>query len=213
MHPISFKKRVVQTAVDQARQYKDVFVDFEYLLCSKAFVKQDYYILAADTSNYRHLIGVNTSVSAEDFFTKCIDGTLQESDFDFIKSGRTEREIKGSVRRKIKSLPFFTSMIGKDLVVQEDYVKNGVLCSLATTDCNVTVGFINSQKSRPKTLLWGDSLDWDKAEYVDLILRRKSGDVFFSEIIVGTEKTLLEYRNKIEKITKPELFAELPVMA
>lgn len=168
METVSFKERVAQVAIDQAKQYRDVFLDFEYLLCSEAFIKQDYYIIAATANNYRHLIGVNTAISADDFFERCINGSLSENDFDFKKSGRSELEIKGSVRRKIKSLPFFTAMMGSELVVQEDYTKNGILCSFATTDCNMTVGFINEGKSRPKSLLWGDSLDWNKVAYVDL---------------------------------------------
>lgn len=211
METVSFKERVAQAAIDQAKKYKDVFVDNEYLLCSEAFVKRDYYIIAATTSNYRHLIGVNTSISAEDFFEKCINGTLTEHDFDFNKSGRTEKEIKGSVRRKVRSLPIFMSMIGVDLVAQEDYTKNGVCCSLATTDCNMTVGFVNEGKARPKSLLWGDSLDWAKAGSVDLILKRKTGDALFTEIAFGDPSMLLKYQDKIKAIAAPELFEKFAV--
>lgn len=208
MELISFKERVAQVAIGQAQKYKDVFVDFEYLLCSEAFIKQDYYIIAATTNNYRHLIGVNTSISAEDFFEKCINGSLSENDFDFIKSGRSSAEIKGSVRRKIRSLPFFTSMIGNDLVVQEDYVKNGIICAFVATDCNVSVGFINEGKSRPKSLLWGDSVDWNKAACVDLILRRKVEDELFSEIVIGSKEKLMKYENKISSVVVSELFMD-----
>lgn len=159
MEPKNFKERVAQVAIMQAPKYKSVFVDYEYLLCSEAFIERDYYIIAATENNYRHLIGVNTSISAEIFFQKCMDGTLNENDFDFKKSGRSEKEIKGSVRRKIKALPLFAEMMGNDLVAQEAYQKNGVVCSFATTDCDMTIGFIDEGKARPKSLLWGDSLD------------------------------------------------------
>lgn len=209
MESVSFKERVAQVAIEQAKHYKDVFVDYEYLLCSEAFVKQDYYIISANANNYRHLIGVNTAISADDFFVKCINGELTEGDFDFVKAGRSEKEIKGSVRRKIRSLPYLTSMIGKDLVVQEDYNKNGIICSFATTDCNVTIGFVSEGKSRPKSLLWGDSLDWDKAAFVELILRRKVNDAAFSEIVVGDEAVLMKYRDKVKDIVTPDLLKNL----
>lgn len=209
MESLSFKERIVQVAIEQAIHYKEVFVDYEYLLCSEAFVKRDYYIISANANNYRHLIGVNTAISADDFFVKCINGELTEGDFDFVKAERSEKEIKGSVRRKIRSLPYLTSMIGKDLVVQEDYNKNGIICSFATTDCNVTIGFVSEGKSRPKSLLWGDSLDWDKAAFVDLILRRKVNDTAFSEIVVGDEAVLIKYRDKVKDIVTPDLLKNL----
>lgn len=209
MEQQSFKERVAEVAIEQAKIYQSIFLDYEYLLCSDAFVKHDYYIIAATKNNYRHLIGVNTSISADEFFEKCINCELSESDFDFIKPGRSEKEIKGSVRRKIKALPFFMKMIDSDLVAQEDYQKNGVVCSFATTDCNMTIGFIDSGKSRPKSLLWGDSLDWGCAGFVELILRRKPCEQLFSEIVVGDDTALLKYKDKISDIISPELMVRL----
>ena len=205
MESSSFKERVAQVAIEEAARYKAVFVDYEYLVCSDAFKKQDYYIISAKPDNYRHLIGVNTAISASVFFEKCISGDLSEADFDFSKAGRSEKEIKGSVRRKIKSLPVLTSIIGKDLIVQEDYNRNGILCSFASTDCNVTIGFVNEGKSRPKTLLWGDSLDWDKSAFVDLILRREAGTEKFSDLIIGNAEMLRKYKDKIELLLTTEL--------
>lgn len=39
----------------------------------------------------------------EDFFQKCLAGTLDETDFDFAKFGQNEKVVKGSVRRKKKN--------------------------------------------------------------------------------------------------------------
>lgn len=134
-----------------------------------------------------------------------MDGTLNENDFDFKKSGRSEKEIKGSVRRKIKALPLFAEMMGNDLVAQEAYQKNGVVCSFATTDCDMTIGFIDEGKARPKSLLWGDSLDWEKSRFVDLILRRKPNEELFSEIVIGNNEMIAKYKAKISGVVSPEL--------
>ena len=91
-----FKKRVRQVAIEQAKVYEQVFLRHEYLLCSEAFHSQPYYIISAHADNYRHLVGVNTSFSAEIFFKKCLDGTLAENDFDFCKRGQSEKEVKGA---------------------------------------------------------------------------------------------------------------------
>ena len=197
---MTFKERIAAIAIAQAPKYKSVYIDYEYLICSDIFVLKDYYILTAKGDNYQHLIGVNTpNLSPDDFFNKCLSGNITDSDFDFNKPGKTPESVKGSVRKKIKVLPYFTSMIGKDLVVQENFQKNKVVCSFATTDCNMTVGYISNKKATPKSLMSGDRIDWGKAGSVDLILRRKSGDCLFSEVIFGDETAFLKYNEKIKE--------------
>ena len=195
-----FKERVRQVAIEQAKVYEQVFLRHEYLLCSEAFRSQPYYIISAHADNYRHLVGVNTSFSAEMFFKKCLDGTLATDDFDFCKHGQSEKEVKGAVRDKIIVLPNFLAMIGSPLSAEESFVKGRVHCNFATTDSDATVGFISSSKSKPMTLLRGNRLNPSKSAAVDLILRRSVGAPFFDEIIYGNEKMLAKYRESIGMI-------------
>lgn len=201
----TFKERVAQIANEQAIHYQNNYVKYEYLLCSEAFINQDYYIISAKEDNYCHLIGVNTDLSPKAFFDKCLESSLTESDFDFLKSGRDEKEVKGSVRRKIKALPFFTSMMGKDLIVQENFTKNAISCIFASTDCNITIGFANPDRSRPMTLLWNDELNYNKSGFVDLILRKESGNEDFTDIIYGDVEALKKFHTKIKHLISPEL--------
>lgn len=136
----SFKERVIQVATEQAKVYDQVFLKYEYLLCSEAFSDNPYYIISAHADNFRHLVGVNTECSAEMFFQKCLNGTLTEADFDFQKRGQSEKEVKGAVRDKIIALPEFLSMMGKPLHAEEKFIKNRVHCSFATTDRKATIG-------------------------------------------------------------------------
>ena len=176
----SFKERVTQVAIAQAKIYEQVFLKYEYLLCSEAFSDKPYYIISAHADNFRHLVGVNTTFSAEEFFVRCLAGTLTENDFDFYKRGQSEKEVKGAVRDKIIALPEFLSMMGKPLLAEESFVKNRVHCSFATTDRSATVGFIAADKSKPMTLLRGDRLDSTKSAAVDLVLRRPYGTQYFT---------------------------------
>ncbi len=60
-------------------------------------------IIKADKGNYLHLIGIHTDLTANEFFDNCTaDGEEQLTDenFDFHKSGRSEKSVKGSVREK-----------------------------------------------------------------------------------------------------------------
>ena len=77
----SFKERVKDTVIQNANSYKRYFVNYEYLLCSEAFVNNEYYIVSAYEDNYLHLTGLHTSLDAATFFEKCYKGTLEENDF------------------------------------------------------------------------------------------------------------------------------------
>lgn len=205
MAELTFNQRVAQTAITYATVYESEYLKYEYLVCSEAFSSQDYYIIAACADNYRHLIGVNTAISADDFFAKCLSGTLTEDDFDFVKNGQSEAAVKGSVRRKINALPHFLSMLGRPLVAQEKFIKNRVSCTFATTDKCVTVGYVTVGKSRPKTLLKGDELEEEKCRKVDLILRRPTGEKLFNEIVCGNAGMITKYKAKIEPLLAEDL--------
>ncbi len=55
------------------------------------------------------------------------------------------------------------------------------------------------------TLLKGNELDTTKAKKLDLVLRRKSGEARFSELILGDEKQLREYKESLEVLLSDEL--------
>lgn len=201
----SFKDRVKETVINNAMSYKWYYVNYEYLLCSKAFTQNEFYIVSAHEDNYLHLTGLHTSLSAEDFFNKCYAGTLDESDFDFKKIGQNEKEVKGSVRRKINSLSAMMNMFGSSTMIEEDFVKNRIRCSFATANSNVTLGFVVSGKAKPMTLLKGNELDSSKAKRLELVLRRRKGEDKFSELLVGTEETLNEYRECLGELLSNDL--------
>lgn len=199
-----FKERVRQEMIKAAKQYKDIYVDYEYLICSAVFEKNDYYIIAAEEDNFQHLTGVHSQIDAKTFFNKCYDGTLTEGDFDFAKAGQNEKAAKGTVRRKIQVLPDMMTLMKSDVQVEEEFRKNRVSCSFATADGNCTLGFSESKKARPKSLIKGNELK--NPGTVDLILRKTTGSLYFNEVIVGDIVTLNRFKDKIEKMVSADLF-------
>lgn len=203
----SFKERVRLEMIKEAKRYKEIYVDYEYLICSTAFENRDYYIVDAEKDNYQHLTGVHSQISAQSFFDKCLDGSLSEEDFDFIKKGQDEKSVKGTVRRKIKALPDMMELFQDGLQAEEGFKKNRVICSFATADGNCTLGFTDSEKARPKSLIRGNELKNPKA--IELVLRRKSGTELFDEIIIGNSEVLDKYRKPIEGMIAEELLKPL----
>jgi hypothetical protein len=205
MSKINFKERIKNVIINEAKAYKQNYVDYEYLICSDAFVINEYYIIDAKEDNYQHLTGVHALISPQDFFNKCLDGTLSEDDFDFAKKGQTEKSVKGSVRRKIQVLPDMMNLFQKNIIVEETFEKNKIKCAFATTDKSLTLGFTDAYKSRPMTLIKGDELDINKAQNVKLLLRKEVKKQKFDEIIIGDDEILMTYYEKIKNLIDESL--------
>lgn len=191
----SFKGRVVETAISCASIYQEKFVEYDYLICSEAFEGSKCQEIKAETNNFLHLLGVNTSLSPDDFYQKCIDKSLVEDDFDFIKINQSEKSVKGSVRQKIKALPEMLNMFDKELLAEKNFKKNKISCMFATADADFTIGFVET--GRPKSLMRKNQLNEKKCKKVDLVLRKKRGEKTYSERIIGNESDLEKYKDSI----------------
>lgn len=195
MCTVSFKERVKNQAIANANLYQANFIDCEYLVCSEAF-NNGYHIIKSDKSNYLHLIGIHTTLSAEEFFDKCNDGTLDETDFDFAKPNKSEKSVKGSVREKITVLPDMVRLFGYRLLAEDNFKKNKVECAFATSDNSCTLGFAVS--GRPKSLLKGNELELSKVKPIDLIFRKKrSSEGIYDELVFGNKADVAKYKDKI----------------
>ena len=182
---MTFKERVRQEIIKGSAIYKMIFIDYEYLIYSKDFNIKPYYIISAAEDNYPHLTGVNILQPAQDFYDLCINGAIKETDFNFANMYKTEKEVIGSVRRKIQVLPLLATFFSNQLQAEEDFTKGNVHCSLATADNALTIGFVDVSVLRPKTLLKKNELNSQKATDVTLILRRTRGNDKFDTIIQG----------------------------
>ena len=197
---IPFKTRAKDEMIACAKVYKSTLLDYEYLVCSKAFVKYPYYIISAYKGNYKHLTGVESHLSPDDFFDKCLDGTLTENDFSFVKPGYTEAEVKGSVRRKLSVLHNIDNIFSSQTQIEEDFIKGNIHCSFATANSECTIGFSISKKVKPKTLLKGNILTPGKSCGFDLVLRKLHSDDKFNTVLIGDEDSLNKYNKDISNI-------------
>lgn len=192
---VSFKERVKNEAIANASLYQLNFINYEYLVCSEAF-NNSYHIIRSDKRNYLHLIGIHTTLSAEDFFDKCFDGTLDEADFDFIKPNKSEKSVKGSVREKITVLPNMVRLFEQRLLAEDNFKKNKVGCAFASSDNRCTLGFAVS--GHPKSLLKGNELESSKVKPVDLIFRKqRSSEGTYDELVFGNKADVAKYKDKI----------------
>ena len=201
---ISFKERVKNIAILEANAYQKMYVENTYLIFSTQFKNNEYYILSAEQDNYLHLIGVNTDLSAKEFFERCKSGTLEEDDFDFVKPNHDEKSVKTSVRRKINCLTKLKSLFYSHcLLFEEDFRKNKVVWALAASDQETTLGFTHWKKSRPKTLLKSNELKTSIT--VDLILSKKREELLYNKVIYGNTSVLNEHLNIFQNLISDTL--------
>ena len=78
----SFKERVRLKLMDCAVLYYELLVQKDYLIFSRNFRYQKYYIVSAFEDNFLHLTGVHTNLKAKNFFEKCYQKTLEDGDFE-----------------------------------------------------------------------------------------------------------------------------------
>ena len=146
-----------QALIDSAQSYFDL-LNCDVVLRSPNFIERDGYLLRFFETNFLHLTGVRTRLSKEDFYHKCYDGTIQRSDYS-LGPGHEKRTIK----RKLKKLINIGSYFKSELMVQESFVKNHVVCRVATSDGECTIGFADAKYYlRPQSLLANNHLDQNK---------------------------------------------------
>ncbi len=197
MEKIPFKERVKNIAIDCAVKYTNTFCNYEYLMISNAFAEK-YVKIHADKDNYMHLLGINSNLSASDFYNKCIKGTLTANDFDFKKKNQSEKSTKGSVREKIVALPHFCNMFSAfDIECQQNFSKGKVSCSFASASNKYTIGFVAT--GRPMTLMKNNQLDKNKSKPVIAVLRKEKGSNTFNDIIYGD---IAGYENIVSEINQ-----------
>ena len=193
----SFTTRVCEAIIDNAAEYEKAFAEYDYLLYSKDFKNRRYYIISAEKDNYKHLTGVQTELSGKEFFEKCLTCSLTEDDFSFSKKNQSEKEVKGSVRRKITVLPLMKDIFNGTTKVEEDFEKNRIRCSFAAGSIDFTLGFVvTDDKARPKTLLKGDEINKEKSCSIDCILRKHRSSKHFNELLFGD---ILDIQDELEQ--------------
>jgi hypothetical protein len=202
---ISFKTRIKDEAILYSQYYYSYYVMNDYLLISDAFVNSPYYIIRAEKNNYLHLLGVSTPLPATSFFDKCLNGTLEEDDLIISHHGQDSPASKGSIRRKIKTIPYIMNLFSHPCMVEEDFRKNSIRCSLASSNTKCTLGFISTPYARPQTLLKGNELDSSKAKPVKIVLQKSRINSKFNSLVWGNTDDLIHYYETIKNLICDEL--------
>ena len=128
-----------------------------------------------------------------------------DTDFDIAFHGRDEKASKGSIRQKILTIPHMFGLFSGENEIEEDFRKNVVHCSIASSNNLCTLGLIATPSARPMTLLRGNELNTERAGRIRLVLSKKRTDSLFSDMIVGSPQLLLQHLDTLKNRVSPEL--------
>lgn len=85
-------------------------------------------------------------------------------------------------------------------------MKNRIRCALATSNTNVTLGFMVVGKAKPMTLLKGNELNSEKVQSLDLVLHKTRGECNFKEMFSACCFLRRHERNKSRYTDQREVF-------
>ena len=169
---MDFKLSTRNKLIIAANEYNKL-VGIDFVVQSDKFLYKKEYILRFHKDNFLHLTGVGAHVSANDFYEKCLNGTIEIEDFNCDSTN----ELKGKIKEKLRNLSEIGSFFEKELVFQEKFEKNRVKCNIATSDGKCTLGFINIAKNIhvPLTLLNRKQID-EKNQITDftIVIKKNS---------------------------------------
>lgn len=195
----TFKEWVRTELINCAKLYNEKFLKYDYLIISNDFKLRKYYIISANSDNFKHLTGLNTHHNYSVFFKKCLKGNITTDDFNLKRKNKYKNNIKGSVRRKMHCLSTAMTIYDScDFKIQEKMIKNKIFCSFATSNNICTIGFVSHRYAVPITLLKGDLIEQPIENFV-MLRKLKCGD-FFRDIICGDKKILNENREILGEI-------------
>jgi len=177
------KERIRIELIRSASIYQSILMDYDYLIYSEAFKSEPHYILTAHGDNYAHLTGVHSLVSASEFYSRCLNGTLTVSDFDFVDKYQSEKSVRNTVRKKLSSFSYLPHLFSQGLKAEESFSKGKVHCFIAAANNNVTLGFVETEEVLPKTLLKGNLISEKNSVDITLMLRRSRGSNKFDTIL------------------------------
>lgn len=145
----------IRKALIASAQSYFVLLDKEITLYSNLFKAKRMYKLKFFETNFLHLTGLTTTLSSMEFFNKCLSGVIQDN--EYCLGPKYDRR---TIKRKLKHLVNIGQFFAQEIMVQESFVKNKIVCRVATSDGECTVGFVDGKYYlRPQTILANNHLN------------------------------------------------------
>ena len=149
------KKSVLSTIIQGAKDYSKL-LGRTFVFKSDSFRFKKEYAIKFHKNNFLHLTGVITKLSPDDFYESAFNGTLTENDFDI--TSNTNSLLSTHVEMKMHNLSDIHLIVDSKVMIEEQYQRGKITCSLASSNGKFTLCFIGSHLLAPMSLLYGNTL-------------------------------------------------------
>lgn len=130
------KKQALNIIVATAANYKEKLEDKHFLIIYQSEKGIQYIQAGFRSSHFLHMTGVETKLTAQRFYERCIDGKLAAGDF--------ELDSKGNAQRKLEVLPYVPELLYNNCMIG-NFINSGIYIRadyfVGNTKAVLSVGF------------------------------------------------------------------------
>lgn len=130
------KKSALQIIVNAAKEYDVKLKNKHFLVVYQGESRAETVCVGFRDMNFLHMTGVKTGVSAQQFYSACIDGKLSENDFEI--------DEKGKVQQKLMVLPYLSELLYNNCMIG-NFINCGICIRadyfVGNTKAFLSVGF------------------------------------------------------------------------
>ena len=130
------KKAALKIIIDAAKQYEAKLNNRLFLIVYHEGGNTKTVCVGFRDMNFSHLTGVDTKLSAQQFYAACLESKLSESDFEI--------DNKGKVQRKLIVLPYLSELLYQSCMIG-NFINSGIWIRadyfVGNTKAILSVGF------------------------------------------------------------------------
>lgn len=145
-------KQALSIVLSCAKAYDDKLNNKHFLIVYQDKNEIKSYCVGFRNMNYLHLTGIKTKLSAQQFYSACLDGKLSVKDISV--------DTKGKVQQKLAVLPYLSELLYNNCMIG-DFLNCGISIRadyfVGDTKAVISVGFREGKSADvPVTLYRGD---------------------------------------------------------
>lgn len=130
------KRTALKIIVDAAKEFNKKLNDKHFLIIYQECGQTKNVSVGFRDMNFLHMTGVTTKLSAQRFYSACLDGKLSENDFEI--------DNKGKVQQKLTVLPYLSELLYTNCMIG-NFINSGIYIRadyfIGNTKAVLSVGF------------------------------------------------------------------------
>ena len=136
------KKAALKIIIKAAKEYEEKLNDKHFLIVYCGGEETKTVSIGFRDMNFLHMTGVSTKLSAQQFYTACVEAKLSERDFEIDKNGK--------VQQKLLVLPYLSELLYHHCMIGK-FINSGIyICAdyfVGDTRALLSVGFRKGKKT------------------------------------------------------------------